>query len=88
VAKQIDCRTFVLQALAQVVPPERRHATITEQTDLRSIGIDSLGLMVLLADLCRIFGVDLESVDPSGIDVTDVADLIEAAEHIVRTSKA
>lgn len=83
-SKRTDQRGWVLKSIENIVPSELRPAKLTDDLELRSLGIDSLGLMVLLEELCRACNVDVASVDPSTIIVHTVGDLISAAESLVR----
>jgi acyl carrier protein len=78
-----DPRTWVLDALERMVGPEHAHVPIDEATVLRGIGINSLGLMVLLAEFCERYDIDMATATPDE-GVSTVGDLIRAARNLLQ----
>ena len=61
-----DPRAWVFGSLHRIMPPEHRGTAIHDGMDLRAVGVDSLGLMVLMAEFCDQHDVRMETIDISG----------------------
>lgn len=73
-------RAWVLKALARAAKPGA--VALEDATPIRALGVDSLGLMVLVADFCQSYAIDMKTVDPDSIAVQTVGDLVGAAEAL------
>ncbi|MFO0562397.1 MAG: acyl carrier protein [Polyangiales bacterium] len=69
----------MLKALARAA---KRSVSVDDTTPIRALGLDSLGLMVLFADFCQSYAIDMQAVDPGAVAVVTVGDLVGAAEAL------
>ncbi len=77
-------RAWVLKALTRT---GKRGVSVEDATPLRALGLDSLGLMVLFAEFCQSYAIDMQSVDPSAVAVVTVKDLVGAAESLAARAR-
>jgi acyl carrier protein len=76
------------ELLAENLPRSARRADWQPATTLRELGVNSLGLVLLMTRFCEEFEIRMETVDGNLGELRTVGDLLAAGERIVERQSA
>jgi hypothetical protein len=73
----------LLQLLRQNLPPGSRKRDLRADTSLSDLGLDSLGILLVISEFCAHWSVDPNTVDPSVELPRTVGELVQAGLAIL-----
>ena len=76
------------ELLAENLPRSARGPDLQPSTTLRELGVNSLGLVLVLTRFCEEFDIRMETLDGSLGELRTIGDLLAAGERIIERRNA
>jgi acyl carrier protein len=76
------------ELLAENLPRKARGPDLQPTTTLRELGVNSLGLVLVMTRFCEEFGIRMETLDGNLGELRTIGDLLAAGERIIEQRNA
>jgi acyl carrier protein len=81
-------RDELMSMLKNSIPRAKTTVKITDETELRELGIDSLGLVMLVVGFCERFGFDPTTLGNNADAIRKVKDLLDVGAQMLSAQEA
>jgi acyl carrier protein len=76
-------RAELIALLKEAVPRARSSRALTDATELRELGVDSLGLVMLVVQFCERYGFDPSTLGSDVEAIRTVGQVLELGERML-----